>query len=128
MMTARLASQAQPPPRRLGDILIGCLGEISGRLLDQICRVIDLGETMHDAIVNPGKPFGPVKFGPLVVSNDQFCELQGDDASSFQNDRFDHAAWPHGWRFLQKESLLSLWCVPLSKKAGNGGGRVGRAA
>ena len=83
-----LASQPKRPPRRLGPIggLIGCLDEISGRPLDQICRLIYLVETLHDLIVNPQKPFSPVKFGSLLVSNDQFCKLHGDDASSMRGD------------------------------------------
>lgn len=87
-MTARLASQPKRPPRRLGHVsgLTRCLDEISGRLLDQICRVTYSVETLHDEIVNPHKPFGSVKFGAFLVSNDQLCELHGDDGSSMRGD------------------------------------------
>lgn len=87
-MTARLASQPKRPPRRLGHIsgMIGCLDEISGRPLDQICRVTYSVETLHDQIVNPHKPFGSVKFGAFLVSNDQLCELHGYDGSSMRGD------------------------------------------
>jgi hypothetical protein len=87
-LTARLASQPKRPPRRLGHIsgLIGGLDEISGRFLDQIRRVIYLVEKLHDEIVNPQNPFGPVKFGAFLVSNDQLTELHGDDGSSMRGD------------------------------------------
>ena len=81
------ASHPKRPTRRLGHIsgLIGCLDgsldEISGRLLDQICRVIYLVEKLNDEIVNLHKPFLAPKFGAFLVSNDQFCKLHGDDGS-----------------------------------------------
>ena len=90
--------------------LIGGLDEISGGLLDQICQVIYVVETLHDAIVNPQKPFGSVKFGSLLASNnDQLCELHGDNGSSF---KFNLYSASSKLRFLQKEGdSLSLWSV-----------------
>lgn len=82
----RLASQPKRPSRRHISGLIGGLDEISGRFLDQIRRVIYLVEKLHDEIVNPQNPFGPVKFGAFLVSNDQLTELHGDDGSSMCGD------------------------------------------
>ena len=117
-MTARL-SQPNRPPRRLGHTraLIrccfdGCLDEISGRLLDQACGVIDLVQKMDDEIVTLHKPFIALKYGAFLVSNDQFCKLHGDEGSPFQNHTLRlYAASSHGLRFRQKENLLSLWCA-----------------
>lgn len=105
----RLASQPKRPPRRFSDVLVGCLGEISGRLLNQICRMVGLIDLLRQQVAQHRKPCCMViGASPSTVHDERF---KHDGSSPCACHKFNYAASPHGWRFPQKESLLSFWCA-----------------
>lgn len=106
----RLASQPKPPPRRLGNILIGCLYQSGCCLFNLIGRMVGLVDLLRQQVAQHRKPCCMViGASPSAVHDERF---KHDGSSPCACHKFNlYAANRVAKRFLQKENGLSLWCA-----------------